>query len=148
MQRFEFKYGPLLKKRQILEDQMKQMLAEVYAKKNRFEQRLVDIEAGIQECYDQINSLDGVNPAFFVILDTQIRYKEEEKDLIRKELMKLATEEALAKEKLGIAHREKRVIEILKEKKWEAYQEEYKKEEMKTLDEIAMVQQYFNKVPK
>lgn len=138
MKKFNFQYAPLLRKKEHIEQQIQQQLAEIYGKMAAVNKTLDDLEAQMVAMYRQLETPGVKQVAQLVFFDSSIRLIGEKRVALEAELAKLAQEEGLVKEKLAIAHREKRMLEILKEKKLEAYRDEVNREEALFLDEVAV----------
>ena len=144
MKKFVFKYAPLLKKREHLENEIKLQLAEVYTKRNVISAKLDALEVQMVGLYRQLESPGLRQIAELKFFDFSIRQITDARIELEAKLEQLGKEELIIKEKLAIAHREKRMLEVLREKKLEVYEEEARKEEMKLLDEIAVTRTLMN----
>lgn len=137
--KFNFKLEPVLKHRQMKEDIAKKEYAEA-------EQKVQQSLTIINGYYDQIEELRNLNANkqknggnVSAYMDLNIEMIEGTKKKIEKEKQKVRELMQIAEEKKEImieARQEKRVIESLKNKRFEEYKKYRKKLEQKQIDEM------------
>lgn len=138
MKRYQFRLEPLLFKRQTIEEQVQQELAEANHKLEEYGHALTKL-------FDTYKSLDATQGAqsisaadLLVFQDYAGRLAEEiEAAKVKVREQRKVVETVTAK--LAKVHMDKEIVEKLKEKDRQQYYEELRKQETKQLDDMTIV---------
>jgi len=138
MKKFKFKLDPVLNLRKKEEEAVAQELAIVQAQRLKILRLIESIDSGIQAQYLIIkdtyaNSIDinVIRLATQYLKSLKVRKSAAEEDIKKKdeEILKI-------KERLADAMKKRKIIEKLKENKFEQYRDEFNKNDNFTMDEI------------
>lgn len=145
MKKFSFSLEPLLKIRKIKENEEYRKLSEIVGKINSIQDEISyfqnEINKESEYLLEKIKgkiSIQDYN--FYAQVTKSLELKIQE---LQNEIKQMEPDLELAKIRLIQARKDKRVIEILKEKAYQEFQKKLKKEEKKELYEILIAKQFF-----
>ena len=141
MKKFQFNLEPLLRVRKIEENRALQGLAKVLVNVNRMEEEKQTAHADINEEFSEFGRKNIRNLSFE---DVQMHYRymdrlDTEIQQVEEKLSDLKPDVEREQAKVVEARRRFRIVEMLKERKKEAYDYEVKKNEKKELQELKMM---------
>ena len=140
MRRFRFKFEPVLRYRRMMEEQRKLEFAQAMAvydlalsRLNEVLKRMEDVKRELEHREEE--GLTASEAQLYLRYLSLLKEIEAER---REELRRAEEKMKTAREKLMESRRDKRAIEILREKEMERFNEEFKREELKLIDEVSI----------
>jgi len=138
---FTFRLEPLIKIRKNVLQECQAALAKVYEERRLLEEKLLDIENQLAEGTATARSLmqpgQTVNVDYLLGIRRQEMFLLANQNVVMQDIQKVDEEIERCRAAVVAANKEVKIIEKLKEKRYEQYLEEEKREETKTMDEIA-----------
>lgn len=136
----QFKLQPVLNYRQILEDQAKQELARGLQQEAELLGRLTAEEREIEHLYQDFERRQqaGISCAEMLLFQNRISHKVEAVARMVESMERLQQQILRQRQGLTEASREKKLLEKLKEKNEQEFQQELKRREGIVLDEVAV----------
>ena len=138
---FTFRLEPLIKIRKNVLQECQAALAKVYEERRLLEEKLLDIENQLAEGTATARSLmqpgQTVNVDYLLGIRRQEMFLLANQNVVMQDIQKVDEEIERCRAAVVAANKEVKIIEKLKEKRYEQYLEEEKQEETKTMDEIA-----------
>ncbi|WP_305043688.1 flagellar export protein FliJ [Geoalkalibacter sp.] len=136
----QFKLQPVLNYRQILEDQAKQELARSLQQEAELLGRLTAEEQELEQLYRDYEQRQraGIGCAEMLLFQNRISHKVETVARLLDAMERLRQQIVRKRQGLTEASREKKLLEKLKEKNDEEFQQELKRREGIVLDEVAV----------
>ena len=138
---FTFRLEPLIKIRKNVLQECQAALAKVYEERRLLEEKLLDIENQLAEGTATARSLmqpgQTVNVDYLLGIRRQEMFLLANQNVVRQDIQKVDEEIERCRAAVVAANKEVKIIEKLKEKRHEQYLDEEKREETKTMDEIA-----------
>ncbi len=138
--KFKFSLEALLKAKEIKVNLIQKELAEILKQNEILKGKIQEVEKNLYECRDiYIKKCNKGDISADEILNFQTYFSSEEikRKRILEELEKQFIKEKETREKLAEINKEKKGIEKLKEKEFEAFIKELEQREIKELDEIS-----------
>jgi flagellar FliJ protein len=139
VKRFRFRLASYENIKRLQVDELRQALAQRQAALRAAEDKLLELRAGLDDCYGAIaqERQSRPDPAVLASLEAYsvlLRGKMQAQAL---QIMELRRELDLAQRRLIVRHREKKVLEKLRERQHAEYSQNEQREEQKELDEAA-----------
>ena len=138
---FTFRLEPLIKIRKNVLQECQAELAKAYSARTILEDRLLEVENQLAEGTATARSLmqpgQTVNVEHLLGIRRQEMFLLANKDVLTQDMQKIDEEIERCRAAVVAANKEVKILEKLKEKRYEQYLEEEKREEIKAMDEIA-----------
>lgn len=142
MKKFQFKLEKLLRLREWQEEEEKNALAKVIGKYNAEEQAIADYQRRLEENSAKVDNLPEEDA--IALLDNITMFESALRAGIethRKNMASLEKDIEKARISLAEAVKQRRVVEIVKEKQMEAYKKELLLEEQKNIDDRRFIKE-------
>ncbi|WP_305045782.1 flagellar export protein FliJ [Geoalkalibacter sp.] len=136
----QFKLQPVLNYRQILEDQAKQELARSLQQEADLLERITAEEQELESLYQEYEQRQqiGISCEAMLLFQNRISHKVESVARMVESMERLRRQILHKRQELTEASREKKLLEKLKEKNEQEFQQELKRREGIVLDEVAV----------
>lgn len=140
---FKFRLQTLLQIRIAERDERRVKLAEAFRAEQILQTRITEVANEIEEVRNQSRRASAPGEVHVDTLLNTHRYElllSAQKKALEQQLAQIQAEVEKRREALVEADRQVRVLEKLREKRWGEYQQKEFKQEVKTLDEVALQQ--------
>mgnify|MGYP003879810909 FL=1 len=140
MRGFRFSLDRLLRLKERKEEQMKNELKRKRDEIAAVEEKLKELEEGIEQAYEEERKIimgedESLRREDVVVFRAQLHERKKETE---KKLLVLRAEERALMKRLVEVMKEKRTLERLKERRYREFAMEQNRQDMRTMDEIAL----------